>query len=180
MGSPDEAAAAYAFWKLVEHLQMRTDVQNIEQMILSGFCRNCLSKWYHVGASRAGLTLGYEAACEHVYGMPYGDWKKAHQSKASDDQLRRLEETKAGHARHEAPPAVRPVAEVLTSASPLQPESQQPPQPQPPSPEPPLKPPLQPSMQAGQLSDVCCVPAGDVVGWSLSGDMWCLTGWLGG
>ena len=35
----DDAAAAYAFRQLVAHLQMRTDVQNIELMTLSGFCR---------------------------------------------------------------------------------------------------------------------------------------------
>ena len=38
-------AEAYAFTKLAEHLRMRTDVQNIDVMILAGFCRNCLSKW---------------------------------------------------------------------------------------------------------------------------------------
>lgn len=97
----DDRAAAYAFWKLVEHLQMRVDVQNIDQMILAGFCRNCLSKWYHVGASRAGLALTYDVACERVYGMPYNEWKKAYQSKASDEQLRLFEETKARHAQHE-------------------------------------------------------------------------------
>ena len=36
---------AFAFRKLVEHLQMRTDVQNIDVMNLAGFCRNCLAKW---------------------------------------------------------------------------------------------------------------------------------------
>ena len=30
---------------LINHLQKRTDVQNIDLMNLSGFCRNCLSKW---------------------------------------------------------------------------------------------------------------------------------------
>ena len=35
-----EAAEAYAFRQLVAHLQSRTDLQNIELMILSGFCRN--------------------------------------------------------------------------------------------------------------------------------------------
>ena len=35
-----QAAQAYAFRQLVAHLQTRTDVQNIEMMILSGFCRN--------------------------------------------------------------------------------------------------------------------------------------------
>jgi len=31
---------------LIEHLRNRNDVQNIDLMNLSGFCRNCLSKWY--------------------------------------------------------------------------------------------------------------------------------------
>ena len=30
------------FEKLIFHLQNRTDVQNIDLMNLSGFCRNCL------------------------------------------------------------------------------------------------------------------------------------------
>ena len=33
-----QAAEAYAFRQLVAHLQGRTDVQNIEMMILTGFC----------------------------------------------------------------------------------------------------------------------------------------------
>lgn len=41
---------AAAFRRLVEHLQKRTDVQNIDLMNLSGFCRNCLSKWYKAAA----------------------------------------------------------------------------------------------------------------------------------
>ena len=43
MASSQQLAEAYAFSKLAEHLRMRTDVQNIDVMILSGFCRNCLS-----------------------------------------------------------------------------------------------------------------------------------------
>ena len=39
---------------LIEHLQKRTDVQNIDLMNLSGFCRNCLSKWYAKYANEAG------------------------------------------------------------------------------------------------------------------------------
>ena len=41
---------AAAFRRLVAHLQSRTDVQNIDLMILAGFCRNCLSKWYSAAA----------------------------------------------------------------------------------------------------------------------------------
>ena len=38
---------AAAFRTLVAHLRERTDVQNIDLMNLSGFCRNCLSKWVY-------------------------------------------------------------------------------------------------------------------------------------
>ena len=68
----------------------------------------CLSKWYHVGAAKAGLASSYDDACEHVYGMSYKAWKQTHQAKASDEQLRRMEETKALHAKHETPPPVAP------------------------------------------------------------------------
>jgi hypothetical protein len=43
-------AEAEAFRSLVAHLQQRSDVQNIDLMNLSGFCRNCLSKWYSAAA----------------------------------------------------------------------------------------------------------------------------------
>ena len=41
---------AKVFRKMIEHLQNRTDVQNIDLMNLSGFCRNCLSRWYSEAA----------------------------------------------------------------------------------------------------------------------------------
>ena len=42
------------FNRLISHLQNRTDVQNIDLMNLSGFCRNCLSKWYSEEADHYG------------------------------------------------------------------------------------------------------------------------------
>ena len=45
MSDAETRAEAYAFRQLAAHLQLRTDAQNIDLMILSGFCRNCLSKW---------------------------------------------------------------------------------------------------------------------------------------
>ena len=51
---------AAAFRRLVEHLQKRTDVQNIDLMNLSGFCRNCLSKWYKAAADERQLDLSLE------------------------------------------------------------------------------------------------------------------------
>lgn len=77
---------AAAFRTLVAHLRERTDVQNIDLMNLSGFCRNCLSKWYTAAATERGLDVDYEAARELVYGMPYAQWKTLHQTEASPEQ----------------------------------------------------------------------------------------------
>ncbi|MBX2836515.1 MAG: DUF1244 domain-containing protein [Gammaproteobacteria bacterium] len=77
---------AAAFRTLVAHFQSRTDVQNIDLMNLSGFCRNCLSKWYVKAAVDKGLELDYEDARERVYGMPYAQWKEKHQLEATDAQ----------------------------------------------------------------------------------------------
>ena len=89
---------AAAFRGLVEHLQKRTDVQNIDLMNLAGFCRNCLSKWYLAAAQERGVDMSDEDAREAVYGMPYGEWKDKFQGKATDDQLKKFEETKPLHA----------------------------------------------------------------------------------
>ena len=48
---------AAAFRRLVAHLRERTDVQNIDLMTLSGFCRNCLSRWYREAAEAKGVAL---------------------------------------------------------------------------------------------------------------------------
>ncbi len=71
---------AAAFRRLTAHLQERTDVQNIDLMDLAGFCRNCLSKWYMAAAEEKGLAIDYDQAREHVYGMPYAEWKDKYQS----------------------------------------------------------------------------------------------------
>ncbi len=70
---------AAAFRQLVEHLQSRTDVQNIDIMDLAGFCRNCLSKWYTKAANERGAEIDLEQTREWLYGMPYGDWKQKFQ-----------------------------------------------------------------------------------------------------
>ncbi len=89
---------AAAYRGLVEHLRKRTDVQNIDIMNLAGFCRNCLSKWYRAAAEEKGLDMSYDDAREIVYGMPYGEWKNRHQTKASEEQQTLFEETKSLHA----------------------------------------------------------------------------------
>ena len=77
---------AAVFRQLVDHLRQRTDVQNIDLMNLSGFCRNCLSKWYRGAAEARGLTMSYDEAREVVYGMAYDDWKARYQTEATEAQ----------------------------------------------------------------------------------------------
>ena len=78
---------AAVFRRLVNHLDGRKDVQNIDLMNLAGFCRNCLSKWYRAEAEDRGEEMDLEEARMRVYGMPYSDWKAKHQRQASAEQL---------------------------------------------------------------------------------------------
>ena len=71
---------AAAFRRLITHLRGREDVQNIDLMNLAGFCRNCLSNWLEDAAKTQGVTLTKDDARQHVYGMPYDEWKAKHQS----------------------------------------------------------------------------------------------------
>ena len=70
---------AAAFRRLLEHLDLRKDVQNLELMNLAGFCRNCLAKWYSAAANERGESVDYESARERVYGMTYAEWKEKYQ-----------------------------------------------------------------------------------------------------
>lgn len=93
----DDKVAATAFRRLINHLQHRTDVQNIDLMGLAGFCRNCLADW----VAEADGTLGKDAAREAVYGMPQSEWKAKYQTEATPEQLQRMQESvaknRAGH-----------------------------------------------------------------------------------
>ena len=77
---------AAAFRRLRDHLRERTDVQNIDLMNLSGFCRNCLSRWYMEEANEKGIGLDKDTAREIVYGMPYSKWREKYQTEASSEQ----------------------------------------------------------------------------------------------
>ena len=70
---------AAVFRKMVKHFQERTDVQNIDVMETSGFCRNCLSRWYTESSIDVGAEVSKEDAREIVYGMPYDKWKEKYQ-----------------------------------------------------------------------------------------------------
>lgn len=84
---------AAAFRRLVGHLRARTDVQNIDLMNLAGFCRNCLSNWYQEAAAERGLEIGKDQAREHIYGMPYEEWKAKYQTEASPAARAELSKT---------------------------------------------------------------------------------------
>ena len=67
------------FERLLNHLDERKDVQNIDIMNLAGFCRNCLSRWYREEAEKKGITITDPEARELIYQMPYSEWKKKYQ-----------------------------------------------------------------------------------------------------
>lgn len=90
-----QAIEAAVFRRLLEHLDSRKDVQNIDLMNLAGFCRNCLSKWYAAAAEEQGESVDYEAARERVYGMPYSEWKAKYQQEASAEQLAAFNQKKS-------------------------------------------------------------------------------------
>lgn len=82
----NDAIEAAVFRRLVAHLDSRKDVQNIDLMVLAGFCRNCLSKWYVAEAEKRGQDVELEAARQHIYGMPYAQWKAEYQTEATPEQ----------------------------------------------------------------------------------------------
>jgi uncharacterized protein len=86
----DDAFAAAAFRRLVRLLQHRSDAANIDLMGLAGFCRNCLGDWI----AEAG-AIDREAGRAIVHGMPTADWKAHHQTPATPEQLKRMEESMA-------------------------------------------------------------------------------------
>ena len=86
---------AAAFRRLLRHLnQERTDVQNIDLMILAGFCRNCLADWYREAAENKGIGMTRDEAREAVYGMPFAEFKARHQAEATPEQLAAFEARK--------------------------------------------------------------------------------------
>ena len=85
-----DAIEAAAFRRLTALLRHRTDVQNIDLMGTGGFCRNCLSDWLAEAAAERGVPMDREAARVHVYGMAYADYKAAHQTDATPEQLARM------------------------------------------------------------------------------------------
>ena len=86
---------AAAFRRLLNHLNERTDVQNIDLMNLSGFCRNCLSKWYVSAAEKKNISISYDEVREMIYGMPYSEWKNKFQTEITPEQKNKFDKGKA-------------------------------------------------------------------------------------
>ena len=101
---PNEAAItteleAAAFRRLLQHLNVkRTDVQNIDLMILAGFCRNCLADWYREAAAERGIEISKDEARDHIYGGSVQDWKAKFQKEATPEQLAAFAAAQAGRA----------------------------------------------------------------------------------
>jgi len=88
----DDELDAAVLRRLLRHFDERKDVQNIELMILAGFCRNCLSKWYAEAAKELGKDVDLDTARERIYGMSYAEWKEKHQKPATSEQLEQFAE----------------------------------------------------------------------------------------
>ena len=89
---------AAAFRRLLRHLnEERPDVQNIDLMILAGFCRNCLADWYREAAAERGIDLSKDEARDRVYGEPFAQWKAKHQKEASPEQKAAFSKSSAPH-----------------------------------------------------------------------------------
>jgi uncharacterized protein len=88
---------AAVYRRLAEHLRNRTDVQNIDLMILAGFCRNCLSDWMREAADTKGISMTKEQSREIVYGEPYDEWRAKHQREATQEQLAAFKESQQMH-----------------------------------------------------------------------------------
>jgi hypothetical protein len=88
---------AAVYRRLVEHLRKRTDVQNIDLMVLAGFCRNCLSDWMREAADARGISISKEKSREIVYGMPYDEWRSKYQREASPEQVAAFEKSQKEH-----------------------------------------------------------------------------------
>ena len=84
---------AATFRRIIAHMQKRTDAQNIDLMGLAGFCRNCFSKWYAAEAAERGIDIDKMNARELIYGMPYSEFVEKFQTPATDEQMKKMDES---------------------------------------------------------------------------------------
>jgi hypothetical protein len=89
---------AAVFRRLVAHLRARTDVQNIDLMIVAGFCRNCLGDWYREAAAEKGIALDKDEARGLVHGMPPAEWKARYHKEATPEQVAAFAASQKAHS----------------------------------------------------------------------------------
>ena len=95
---------AATFRTLMDHLlNKRPEVQNIDMMNLTGFCRNCLSRWYQEAANARGIEMDKDTAREIVYGMPYEQWRETYQTEASPEKQATFEKSFAENVGQKRP-----------------------------------------------------------------------------
>lgn len=97
MNTSDTELEAAVFRRLLAHLDARSDVQNIDLMIVAGFCRNCLGDWYREAAAERGIEIDKDAARQRIYGEPFATWKAKHQKEATPEQLAAFEAAQKAH-----------------------------------------------------------------------------------
>ena len=97
---------AAAFRRLLEHLDQRNDVQNIDLMIAAGFCRNCLADWYREAAAARGIAIDKDAARERIYGEPFA---------AVEGEAPERRDARATRRVRSCPEKTRPVAQRIQS-----------------------------------------------------------------
>ncbi len=98
---------AAAFRRLQQHLITdRPDVQNIDLMNQSGFCRNCLSRWYQEAAKEAGVEMSKDEAREAFYTAYLSINGERHTKSKRAPKLRQVlpNLTRNGHQRRVALP----------------------------------------------------------------------------
>jgi molybdenum cofactor synthesis domain-containing protein len=136
---------AHAFRALLAHLRARNDVQNIDLMNLSGFCRNCCAKWTLLGAQKVGFPMTYDEATEYVYGEPYSEWKKKHQAKATEEQMAAFNANQHLHAKHDGLDMDKAKSSNVVVVGAAAAGGMAP-------------------IVSGELSEVCCTPAEALIG----------------
>ncbi len=93
-----EKLEAAAFRRLVEHLQLRQDISNVELMGRAGFCRNCLADWLAEASIETPVPMTRDEARHLIYGEPYAEFKARH-LEATPEQLEWLAKSKAENDR---------------------------------------------------------------------------------
>jgi uncharacterized protein len=111
----DDHLAATVFRRLVDHLKMRSDVQNVDLMGVAGFCRNCLGDWLSEASSG---EMDRHQARQAIYGMPQSEWKALHQTEATPEQLAKMDQSLALNERLRAERGETRLDEALADSFP--------------------------------------------------------------